>query len=186
MQNPEIDYSAVHPVEIPAPEDWDPPRHVFFGKKLPNGKSEKEPVYVHQEYPRIMYARPDADKAIITKVVNSDAELQMLGDGWVKNPIALGYIGAPSQEEHLRLQGSQVIAMQDAQNAKMAAEAAQRTEAAMEAAQREADERIRLDRETAEKALQDRIAAAVAAALPGALAAALDQEKRGPGRPKGS
>jgi hypothetical protein len=182
--NPQIDYSNIAPpVEAPRSDDWDPPVHKFFGKKLENGKMEKEPVYTYQEYPRVMYARPDPQKPIITAIINSDAELRALGDGWEKNPSAFGFIGAPSQEETLRLQGSPVIALKDAQREKEAQAAKERTEAALAIAQAETDKRIAEQRAADEAALQKRIADALAAALPAAVAAAIEQ-KRGPGRPK--
>ena len=46
----EIDYSAVpSPTVENENQEWEPPVHKYFGKKLPNGKTEREPVYVHQE-----------------------------------------------------------------------------------------------------------------------------------------
>jgi hypothetical protein len=98
----EIDYSEVPQSNAPtASEEWEPPVHKFFGKKLPNGKMEKEPVYVHQEYPRLMYALRNGK--ITAKIVHSDVELLSLGAGWEKNPSAFGYIGAPSFEQSLEL-----------------------------------------------------------------------------------
>lgn len=93
----EIDYSSIPNSAIKLDEDWDPPVHVHFGRKLENGKREKEPVYVHQEYPRMVYAKP-ADK-IIAKIVNSDDELKALGEGWEKSPAAFGLITCPSFEQ---------------------------------------------------------------------------------------
>jgi len=106
MNKLEIDYSDVAPQVADAPEqdEWEPPQHKYFGRKLPGGKTEKEPVYVHQEYPRLMYSM--ADGKIKAKLVNSDRERDALGEGWEKNPIAFGYIGAPSYEEHVALQAA--------------------------------------------------------------------------------
>lgn len=102
----EIDYSGITQEATGLqPDDWDPPMHKFFGKKMPNGKMEKEPVYVHQEYPRMMYLLKG--EKIIARVIKSDEELNnMLPDGWVKTLAEIGYIGAPSHDEHLALIGS--------------------------------------------------------------------------------
>lgn len=98
MNDLSIDYSAIQsPAARQDENEWEPPVHKFFGKRLPNGKTEKEPVYVHQEYPRMMYALKGGK--IQAKVVNSDAEKDALGEGWEKNPAAFGYIGAPSFEQ---------------------------------------------------------------------------------------
>lgn len=98
----EIDYSEIkQPQIISSNEEWEPPVHKYFGKKLPNGKTEKEPVYTHQEYPRLMYAMTDGK--IKAREVNSEAEKLALGEGWEKTPAAFGYIGAPSFEETLML-----------------------------------------------------------------------------------
>ena len=102
----EIDYSAISQeasgvVDV---DSWDPPIHKFFGKRLPNGKMEKEPVYSHQEYPRLMYSL--SGNKIIARVANSDAEVRALGEGWEKTPGVFGYISAPSHDEHLALIGS--------------------------------------------------------------------------------
>lgn len=98
MADLEIDYSQLAPVAgVSLDEDWEPPIHRFFGKKLENGKQEKEPIYVHQEYPRLFYAL-QGDK-IVARLVHSDTELDKLGAGWEKNPSAFGHISAPSFEQ---------------------------------------------------------------------------------------
>lgn len=98
----EIDYSEIkQPQVISASEEWEPPVHKYFGKKMANGKTEKEPIYIHQEYPRLMYAFVDGK--IKARSVDSDAEKNALGDGWEKTPAAFGYVGAPSFEEALAL-----------------------------------------------------------------------------------
>jgi hypothetical protein len=105
----EIDYSAVPTAPARAEsEDWEAPTHKFFGKKLPNGKTEKEPVYTHIEYPRLMYAQKNGK--IVAKIVQSDAELNSLGEGWEKNPSAFGYIGAPSFEQRLKMEEAKAAA----------------------------------------------------------------------------
>lgn len=109
--NTEIDYSeipqsAVHRSE----EEWEPPVHKFFGKSLPNGKKEKEPVYSHQEYPRMVYAQENGK--IKARIVNSDEEYAKLGDGWEKTPAVFGYIGAPSFAEHLAMK-ARVLSTED-------------------------------------------------------------------------
>ena len=93
-----IDYSGVpQQAGVVLDEDWEPPIHKFFGKKLGNGKTEKEPVYVHQKYPSLKYAKQG--EKIVAKLVNSDEELKALGDGWEDTPAAFGYIGAPSFDQ---------------------------------------------------------------------------------------
>lgn len=100
--NTEIDYSQIPQTEVHrSEEEWEPPTHKFFGKSLPNGKKEKEPIYVHQEYPRMVYAK--TGEKISARIVNSDLEFAKLGDGWEKTPAAFGHIGAPSFEEHLAM-----------------------------------------------------------------------------------
>lgn len=112
----ELDYSEVKPFNqsLPAQEEWEPPIHKFFGKKLPNGKTEKEPVYVHQEYPRLMYSL--RDKKIVAKLVHSDAELMELGEGWEKTFAAFGHVSAPSYEQHLEIEARKQAALQEQVN----------------------------------------------------------------------
>lgn len=109
----EIDYSEIkQPQIVSANEEWEPPVHKYFGKKLPNGKTEKEPVYTHQEYPRLMYMQ--ADGKIKARVVASEEEKIALGTGWEKTPAAFGYIGAPSFEEALALKDKAAVISADA------------------------------------------------------------------------
>lgn len=98
-----IDYSEIAaPVVTPQGDDWEPPVHKFFGKKLPNGKTEKEPVYVHQSFPAMRYGLKDG--RIVARVANNERENQALMDeGFSDTPAKFGYIGAPSFEEHLAL-----------------------------------------------------------------------------------
>ena len=98
----EIDYSQIQQTTKSTDDGWEAPPHVYFGRKLENGKREKEPVYVHQEYPRMMYSQKDGK--ITAKVVKSEAELNALGKGWEKTPAAFGYVGAPSFEQAIELQ----------------------------------------------------------------------------------
>lgn len=100
MQELEIDYSQVQSVNptVAADESWEAPPHKYFGPKDPkNGKRLPEPVYVHQEYPRMMYAKEGGK--IVAKLVKSDEEKEKLGADWKKNPGELGYIGAPSFDQ---------------------------------------------------------------------------------------
>lgn len=103
----EIDYSAVpSPTVENENQEWEPPVHKYFGKKLPNGKTEREPVYVHQEYPRLMYALQNSK--ITARIVHSDGERANLGEGWEPTPAAFGYIGAPSFEQNLVLKKASI------------------------------------------------------------------------------
>jgi hypothetical protein len=99
MNKIEIDYSAIPSGDTSAvaEEGWEAPAHKYFGKKLPNGKMEKEPLYVHQEFPRMMYTQKNGK--VSAKIVRNQEELDSLGDGWAKNPIAFGLITAPSFEQ---------------------------------------------------------------------------------------
>lgn len=98
MSDLNIDYSAIQsPVAGQDASEWEPPIHKFFGKKLPNGKTEREPIYSYQEYPRMLYALKNGK--IQARVVNSDQEKDALGEGWEKTPAAFGYIGAPSFDQ---------------------------------------------------------------------------------------
>jgi hypothetical protein len=99
----EIDYSEIQqPSQVGGTrDDWEAPPRKYFGKKLENGKTEKEPVYVHQEYPRLMYA--ERNGKITARIVKTEAERIGLGEGWETTPAAFGYIGAPSFDEALML-----------------------------------------------------------------------------------
>lgn len=98
--NQAIDYSLTEkPAQSRVEEDWEPPPHKYFGPKGAKGKPLPEPVYVHQEYPRTVYAKVNGN--IRAQTVESDAEFAALGDGWTKNLLDLGYIGAPSHEQIL-------------------------------------------------------------------------------------
>lgn len=103
----QIDYSEIKlPEAVSSGEEWEPPVHKYFGKKLANGKTEKEPVYTYQEFPRMVYAQNG--ESIKARVVSSAEELARLGDGWELTPAKFGYIGAPSFEEHIELQNKKV------------------------------------------------------------------------------
>lgn len=95
----EIDYSDMPSTAAVAEiDEWEPPVHKYFGPKNPKtGKKIPEPVYVHQEYPRTMYALKDGK--ITARLVKSDAEVEALGAGWEKSPAKFGFISAPSYEQ---------------------------------------------------------------------------------------
>lgn len=114
MEKLEIDYSQLPPsAPVRNEEEWEPPVHKYFGTKdKQTGKMQKEPVYVHQEYPRTVYAKQG--NKIVARLVKSDEELKALGKGWEKNPSAFGFIGAPSHEEQIKIDAAE-------QAAKMAA-----------------------------------------------------------------
>ncbi len=113
----EIDYSGL-PTTAPQrnEEEWEPPQHKYFGPKNPQtGKKLPEPVYVHQEYPRTVYAKQG--NRIVAKLVRSDEELKALGKGWEKNPSAFGFIGAPSYEQQQQINAAQEQAQAKEQTA---------------------------------------------------------------------
>jgi hypothetical protein len=96
----EIDYSGVQSPSTTQVEDWEPPPHVFYGKRLPNGKSEKEPVYVYKEYPRMLYGRIEG--RVRARVVNSDDEKKKLLDaGFGLSPADFGIETLPGPDEQL-------------------------------------------------------------------------------------
>lgn len=99
MNELEIDYSQIQEAPPVVKSSWRPPRHVFFGKKNPeDGTMEEEPIYTHQEFPRMMY-RMENDK-IAAFIVNNSTELTLaLSKGAKKNPSAFGYLTAPSFEQ---------------------------------------------------------------------------------------
>jgi hypothetical protein len=84
----EIDYSEAYSdvADLSVAEaNWEPPPHVFYGKRMANGKSEKEPVYSYQEYPRMLY-KPIEGK-VRAKVVNDDKTKALyLNAGWGLSP----------------------------------------------------------------------------------------------------
>lgn len=97
---PTFDYSKVphKPHRTPSDDTWEPPEHKFFGRKRPDGKMEKEPPYVFQEYPRQMYYK-EADGSVSVAEVNSDGERDALGKGWKTSPADFGIITQPSFEQ---------------------------------------------------------------------------------------
>ena len=174
--NPLIDYSAIPGPAVLPTEEWEAPPRKYFGKKMANGKLEPEKPYTFVPYPSVRYAQPGGKGTqIVTKMVNSKEEDDRLGKDWSSTPATFGYIGAPSAEELLRLNGSPVQAMLDAQAEKDAIALEARQKADKEAA--EASRKAQAEADEAK--LQERIAAAVTAAL----AARDATEKRGPGRP---
>ena len=99
---PVLDFSdLVIPPTGTAETDYEPPRHVFFGKKDPNtGKMAKEPVYVHQEFPKMLYKAEDG-RIRVTQVDSDRSAKVHLKDGWSESPEEFGLITAPSQEQIL-------------------------------------------------------------------------------------
>lgn len=99
---PALDFSdLVAPPTGTAEADYEPPRHVFFGKKDPStGKMAKEPVYVHQAYPKMLF-KLESGRIRVTIVDAERAHKIHQKDGWAESPAEFGYIGAPSQEQIL-------------------------------------------------------------------------------------
>ena len=93
----QIDFTAIaQPVTGQPQEDWEPPRHVFFGPKDERGKPAKEPAYKYLPFPQMIYGKVDGKiKAV---VVNSEAEKAQYA-GYTDTPADFGYIGAPTFEE---------------------------------------------------------------------------------------
>lgn len=99
--NTEIDYSAVVPPAASTDtSEWEPPFHKFFGRRLENGRTEKEPIYSYKEFPAFVYAMKNGK--ISAKIVHSADEVKSLGEGWEKSPAAFGLVSAPSFEQNLQ------------------------------------------------------------------------------------
>lgn len=94
---PVIDLSALPEPVVENQISWDPPKHTYFGKRLPDGKMTKEPVYTHQEYPRVVYTQ-DGPNELRAHYVESDEQLEAI-EGWRANPGEFGVFTAPSQEQ---------------------------------------------------------------------------------------
>jgi hypothetical protein len=101
---PVIDYSKIkQPSTVSESEaNWEGPPHVYFGRKLPNGKMEKEPVYVHRDYPRMMYYKMK-DGSLDVREVQNEEEQDALGKGWVTSAAELGVITCPSFEQAVEM-----------------------------------------------------------------------------------
>ena len=110
----EIDYSEIpQPPATTLPSGWKAPRHVYFGKKDPQtGQMEDEPTYVHQEYPRMLYAKREG--RVVARVVNSAGERNALGDGWETTPAKFGILTAPSFDELLAMRDAEQAQPEDA------------------------------------------------------------------------
>ena len=115
---PALDFSdLVAPPTGTAEADYEPPRHVFFGKKDPGtGKMAKEPVYVHQSFPKMLY-KLEAGRIRVTLVDSDRAYKVHQKDGWADSPEEFGYIGAPSQEQILDAKEAAFAAAEAAQGA---------------------------------------------------------------------
>lgn len=98
----EIDYSDAFPALTEADAanaNWEPPPHVYYGKRMANGKSEKEPQYVYQEFPRMLY-KPKPDGMLRAKVVNDAAAKNLLlNDGWGLGPSDFGLETCPGRPD---------------------------------------------------------------------------------------
>jgi len=59
---------------------------------------EDEPVYVHQEYPKMLYKV--IGEKLTAAIVNDDESLEKrTSDGWVTSPALLGILTAPSFDQ---------------------------------------------------------------------------------------
>jgi hypothetical protein len=120
-----IDFTAIEqPSTGQSPDEWDPPRHVYFGKKDPQtGKMAKEPVYKYQPFPAMLYGMTDGKLRAV--VVNNEAEKAKY-PGFTDTPADFGYIGAPTFEEALAIKAKQEAdrAEREAQSLEKAAIAA--------------------------------------------------------------
>jgi hypothetical protein len=125
MNTIEIDYSEVQNPGVVGGEanDWEASVHKYFGKKLENGKREKEPIYTYIEFPRMMYTL--RGEKIAAKVFQCLADIEASPESWETTPAVFGYIGAPSFEQVIALREAAEVAAQEktAADKKEAAEA---------------------------------------------------------------
>ena len=94
----EIDTSQIKQEPSTVVQSWRAPRHVYFGKKSPDGQMEDEPVYVHQSYPCMLY-KPLDDKLSAILVHNDAEKAARIAEGYADSPAKFGVITAPSFEQ---------------------------------------------------------------------------------------
>lgn len=100
-----IDYSGIAPQQVTTdPQQWEPPRHVFFGRKDPNtGRMAPEPASnmghgPRNQFPSLLYRKEG--ESLKATLVNSEAELKAALDaGYVDSPAKFGVVSAPSFEQ---------------------------------------------------------------------------------------
>lgn len=93
-----IDYSALQSTDVSqSQQEWEPPQHKFFGRRLPNGRMEPEPVYRYQPFPAFRYCK--VGENIQARLVTSEAEARTLGAEWKDSPAEFGFVGAPTHEQ---------------------------------------------------------------------------------------
>ena len=100
----ESDYAGVGPTPDRLDANWEAPEKVYFGKKdLRTGKIErKEPPYVYQEFPLMLYGVQEGRVRAIT--VHDEAERDAkLTAGFARTPAAFGLITAPTLEQTLEM-----------------------------------------------------------------------------------
>lgn len=94
-------------------------KHVYQGPKDPNtGEMLEEPVYVHQDLPRMLYhpeypGFPRDGKVFETE----EAVAEALADGWFKSPGDAGVITEPSREQSEAIKLAEIKAKSDAAKA---------------------------------------------------------------------
>lgn len=93
----DIDYGLIDHAVVEAVADWEPPKHVYFGKKLANGRMEVEPTYKHQEFPKMLYAKIEG--RVRADIAKDQTDLDnMTARGFVDSPAAFGLETAPSKD----------------------------------------------------------------------------------------
>lgn len=99
MDKVAIDYSLIPETVDQKSEDWDPPRHVFFGSRDPvTGKMSKEPVYTHKSLPAMLYRMEGG--LLRAQVAQDEPDLKrLLAAGWSGDLASLGVITAPSRAQ---------------------------------------------------------------------------------------
>lgn len=99
--NPVIDFSEIQQ-SIPAnpnAENWEPPRHVFYGKRdQQTGRMESEPRYQYQPYPQMLFAKV-GEKIRAVVVQNADEAQKKRAEGYEDSPAAFGVVTAPTFDE---------------------------------------------------------------------------------------
>lgn len=98
MQPVIIDYGSIQEPVVSV-DEWEPPRHVFFGPKNPaTGKKMLEPVYVHQKAPAMLY-RKDGEQ-LRANIAQTESDIaSMKAAGWTDDLASLGVVTAPSRDQ---------------------------------------------------------------------------------------
>lgn len=104
--------------QIPTPQqgvedtEWEPPRHVFFGKRDERGRPEKEPASntgtgPRAPFPSMVYGLMNGN--LTARIVHSQAEKTSLGAEWKDSPESFNFVGAPDFETANKLKADTTL-----------------------------------------------------------------------------